>query len=289
MLVRPRRHEMRDTIRKGTRWGALAALAAMAAAPLRAQAATGLPPAAFERYRLELASAWPELASSPGCGIAGGERLEGELETLGGDRYAGQFRRAAELRFCGTHAGQVRPCQATLTVLGPVNARGRIHRERDGLVLDLHLTPIPERQAVLVRGDCDPAFLRRLEALYRSAGRVLEIPVPRQGEGGLNVGLPDYGWRASVEGLASQPGARFPGTGRSPATAAAGGRRVRGDLAAGSRDGTRYRPERRASSPLRSSRRQAPGGHPEPASRAWSMLALHVHGLAQEFREKGLE
>jgi hypothetical protein len=182
------------------------------AAPLGAQG-TGVAEASakggggFGGYRLELTSAWPELDASPGCGIGGGERLQGDLERVDPDRYVGTLQRSAELRFCGSHAGQAELCQATLAASGPVRASGAIQPEGAGLVLALTLTPIPNLTAVQVRGDCTPAFLDRLAALYRSAGRFLEIPVPRLGEAArVSLGLADYGWRVEVEGLAGRTG-----------------------------------------------------------------------------------
>ncbi len=204
---------MRRMISAGARAVASAALiAAVAAAALAAQAAparaaAGLAGSSFERYRLELTSAWPELDARPGCGIGGGERLNGELEREGGDRYGGILERAAQLRFCGRHAGQAEPCEARLEAAGPVRAAGAIRRDRTGLVLALALIPIPDRTTVQVRGDCMPAFLDRLAALYRSAGRFLEIPLPLPGAAGrLQAGLEDYGWRVAVEGLAARGG-----------------------------------------------------------------------------------
>ena len=194
----------------------LAALAlAGGGAPLGAQGTTGAEATArggaggagFGRYRLELTSAWPELDASPGCGIGGGERLHGELERVDADRYAGTLQRSAVLRFCGSHGGQAEPCRATLDAAGPVRASGAIRPDGTGPVLALALTPVPDLTAVQVRRNCTPAFLDRLAALYRGAGRFIEIPVPRLGEASrMSVGLADYGWRVEVEGVAARPG-----------------------------------------------------------------------------------
>ena len=154
-------------------------------------------------YRIRLTSAWPQLRTSGGeCVNGGQEVLEGILTRSAGGRYAGVFTRVTGFLFCGVHATAVEACQLTLTGRGEVEAVGQPYRNGEdsiGQAIVLSWRPDPERSEVSIAGSCIKTFEDRLEAMYLTALHQVEFTLPWAGSGPQVEDLEDYGWIVEIE------------------------------------------------------------------------------------------
>lgn len=151
-------------------------------------------------YQIHLASDWPQLTlAGTDCVNGGNETLSGTLSRTAGG-YAGQLERKTSIRFCGTHGPlSPAPCSLTLSSRGPVTARAEVFRAdgRPAVILRWAAEP-SARDAILVEGNCAPAFNQSLKDLYLGVTHSLEFSLPEVGEAGVPVRLEDYGWVVAV-------------------------------------------------------------------------------------------
>lgn len=154
-------------------------------------------------YRMRLVSDWPQLsAGGLGCVNGGQEVLEGTLTQTGDVSYAGQFRRKATIRFCGSHPGATEMCALTLRAEGTVAARGTVALTRGEWTspeIALRWTTPDGISDVMVEGDCSPEFNEKVKRLYLSASHSLEFSLPPAGEPRRTMSLDDYGWIVDVQ------------------------------------------------------------------------------------------
>jgi hypothetical protein len=154
-------------------------------------------------YKIRLTSAWPQLRTSGGeCVNGGQEVLEGVLTRSADGRYTGVFTRLTGFLFCGVHATAVEACQLSLAGSGEVEAVAQVYRHEEDSVgqgIALSWRPDPERSEVRITGSCIKTFEDRLEAMYLSALHQVEFTLPWAGSGPQVEDLEDYGWVVEID------------------------------------------------------------------------------------------